>query len=158
MRVIGRPARFVQGAVPAAAPVAPGQGYDGARPKTGKALLYMYRLDIGKSSGTAEIALAGMAPVALANRAGKRITMTPGRYRGVAKREGKELQLAELSRLGRGHYRITTPELGAGEYALVLRPIEKPGRKRRNSDPSLGELLGGTTQILYLTWDFAVVP
>src|SRR5690606_22618322 len=70
----------------------------------------------------------------------------------------EELQLAELARLGRGHYRITTPELGAGEYALVLRPIEKPERKRRKSDPSLGELLGGTTQILYLTWDFAVVP
>jgi hypothetical protein len=48
--------------------------------------------------------------------------------------------------------------LGPGEYALVLRPISETRReRRRNSEASLGELLGGSTsQILYLTWDFSV--
>jgi hypothetical protein len=41
----------------------------------------------------------------------------------------------------------------------VLRPIVAKERKRKKSERSLGELFGGgTSQILYLTWDFAVTP
>jgi hypothetical protein len=61
--------------------------------------------------------------------------------------------------LGRGQYRVEPAEtLGPGEYALVLRPIPETRReRRRNSQASLGELLGGgTSQILYLTWEFSV--
>jgi hypothetical protein len=50
--------------------------------------------------------------------------------------------------------------LPTGEYALVLRPVEKDERgrrKRRQGEASLGQLLGGgTTQILYFTWDFGI--
>jgi hypothetical protein len=65
---------------------------------------------------------------------------------------------AETTRLGRGQYRVAPKgPLGPGEYALVLRPISESGRRRRNSETSLGELLGGSTsQILYLTWDFSI--
>jgi hypothetical protein len=40
----------------------------------------------------------------------------------------------------------------------VLRPISETRReRRRNSEGSLGELLGGSTsQILYLTWEFSI--
>src|SRR5690606_35646071 len=64
----------------------------------------------------------------------------------------------DRSRLGRGQYRVAPKgQLGPGEYALVLRPIPENGRRRRNSETSLGELLGGSTsQILYLTWDFSI--
>lgn len=61
--------------------------------------------------------------------------------------------------LGRGQYRVEPAEtLGPGEYALVLRPIPETRReRRRNAQASLGELLGGgTSQILYLTWEFSV--
>ncbi len=65
----------------------------------------------------------------------------------------------ESTRLGRGQYRVAPKmALGPGEYALVLRPIPESGReRRRNSEASLGELLGGSTsQILYLTWEFSI--
>jgi hypothetical protein len=65
----------------------------------------------------------------------------------------------ESTRLDRGRYRVTPKSaLGPGEYALVLRPVPETGRHRkRNSEASLGELLGGSTsQILYLTWEFSV--
>jgi hypothetical protein len=61
--------------------------------------------------------------------------------------------------LGRGQYRVEPADtLGPGEYALVLRPIPESRReRRRNAQASLGELLGGgTSQILYLTWEFSV--
>lgn len=64
----------------------------------------------------------------------------------------------QVTRIDRGHYRAAPKtKLPPGEYALVLRPIEKKerGRGKRN-ETSLGQLLGGTSQILYLTWDFAV--
>lgn len=67
----------------------------------------------------------------------------------------------ESTRLGRGQYRIAPKTtLGPGEFALVLRPIEDTKRsRRRNSEASLGELLGGSTsQILYLTWEFSIAP
>jgi hypothetical protein len=66
---------------------------------------------------------------------------------------------AETTRLGRGQYRVAPKSmLGPGEYALVLRPIAESNRaRRRNSEASLGELLGGSTsQILYLTWEFSI--
>jgi hypothetical protein len=65
----------------------------------------------------------------------------------------------ESTRLGRGQYRVAPKStLGPGEYALVLRPIPESKRsRRRDSEASLGELLGGSTsQILYLTWDFSI--
>jgi hypothetical protein len=64
----------------------------------------------------------------------------------------------ESTRLARGQYRVAPKtNLGPGEYALVLRPIPESGRRRRNSQASLGELLGGSTsQILYLTWEFSI--
>jgi hypothetical protein len=34
--------------------------------------------------------------------------------------------------------------------------VQEERRRRRHSTASLGELLGGTSQILYLTWDFSV--
>jgi len=69
----------------------------------------------------------------------------------------EELVPTELNRIGRGHYRVQTKQaLGPGEYALVLRPIVKAERRRKSTDASLGELLGGTSQVLYLTWDFSV--
>jgi hypothetical protein len=67
----------------------------------------------------------------------------------------------ESTRLGRGQYRIAPKTaLGPGEFALVLRPIGETKRaRRRNSQASLGELLGGSTsQILYLTWEFSIAP
>jgi hypothetical protein len=72
----------------------------------------------------------------------------------------EEPVVTQLKQLGRGHYRATTSMLPSGEYALVLRPIDKDERgrhKRRKGEASLGELLGGgTTQILYFTWDFGI--
>jgi hypothetical protein len=72
----------------------------------------------------------------------------------------EEPVVTELHQLGRGHYRATVAALPTGEYALVLRPLDKDDRghrKRRKNEASLGELLGGgTTQILYFTWDFGV--
>jgi hypothetical protein len=70
----------------------------------------------------------------------------------------EELVPTQLTRITRGHYRVQAKEtLGPGEYALVLRPIVQKERRRRISEASLGELLGGgTSQILYLTWDFSV--
>lgn len=69
----------------------------------------------------------------------------------------EELVPTQITRLGRGHYRVQAKDaLGAGEYALVLRPIVQKERRRKASEASLGELLGGTSQILYLTWDFYV--
>jgi len=65
----------------------------------------------------------------------------------------------DSTRLARGQYRVASKTaLGPGEYALVLRPIPETRReRRRNSEASLGELLGGgTSQILYLTWEFAI--
>jgi len=68
----------------------------------------------------------------------------------------EQLVPTQLTRNGRGHYRVQPKEtLGPGEYALVLRPIVQS--RRKSSEASLGELLGnGTSQILYLTWDFTV--
>jgi hypothetical protein len=65
----------------------------------------------------------------------------------------------DLMRLGRGRYRAAAKEpLGAGEYALVLRPMQQK-EKHKKSEASLGELLGGgTSQILYVAWDFRVAP
>jgi hypothetical protein len=71
----------------------------------------------------------------------------------------EESVATESTRLGRGQYRVAPKtSLGPGEYALVLRPIPETRReRRRNSEASLGELLGGSTsQILYLTWDFSI--
>jgi hypothetical protein len=71
----------------------------------------------------------------------------------------EESVATESTRLARGQYRVAPKmALGPGEYALVLRPIPETRReRRRNSETSLGELLGGSTsQILYLTWDFSV--
>jgi hypothetical protein len=70
----------------------------------------------------------------------------------------EESVATESTRLARGQYRVAPKgSLGPGEYALVLRPIEESGRRRRNSEASLGELLGGSTsQILYLTWEFSI--
>jgi hypothetical protein len=101
-----------------------------------------------------------------------RLVRTNDNYRLVAaaKTEGasktvpsgpiiEENVATELTQLGRGRYRAASREkLGAGEYALVLRPIaQKERAKRKSSEASLGELLGGgTTQILYFTWDFTV--
>ncbi len=65
----------------------------------------------------------------------------------------------ESTQLARGRYRVAPKTaLGPGEYALVLRPIAEARReRRRSSEASLGEMLGGSTsQILYLTWDFSV--
>ena len=72
----------------------------------------------------------------------------------------EEPVVTQLKQLGRGHYRATATMLPTGEYALVLRPIDKDERgrrKRHKGEASLGELLGGgTTQILYFTWDFGI--
>jgi hypothetical protein len=71
----------------------------------------------------------------------------------------EELVATKLTRIARGHYRVSADgALNPGEYALVLRPIiQDERRKRRLPEASLGELLGGgTSQILYLTWDFSV--
>jgi hypothetical protein len=70
----------------------------------------------------------------------------------------EESVATERTRLARGQYRVAPKtQLGPGEYALVLRPIQESGRRGRNSEASLGELLGGSTsQILYLTWEFSI--
>jgi hypothetical protein len=73
----------------------------------------------------------------------------------------EEPVVTELNQLGRGRYRAAAKAaLPTGEYALVLRPIDKDDRgrrKRRKPEASLGELLGGgTSQILYFTWDFGI--
>jgi hypothetical protein len=70
----------------------------------------------------------------------------------------EEAVATEITHLGRGRYRAASREtLAAGQYALVLRPTVQKERKRRSSEASLGELLGGgTSQVLYFTWDFAV--
>lgn len=67
---------------------------------------------------------------------------------------------AQLEPLARGRYRVTlSSAMGAGEYALVLRPIVENDRRRRRRDNenSLGQLLGSAaSEALYLTWDFAI--
>ncbi len=73
----------------------------------------------------------------------------------------EEPVVTRLQQLGRGRYRATVDGmLPAGEYALVLRPVEKDNRgrhRRRRTEGSLGDLFGGVVgQILYFTWDFAV--
>ncbi|HSC16871.1 MAG TPA: hypothetical protein VLI71_17210 [Gammaproteobacteria bacterium] len=71
----------------------------------------------------------------------------------------EETVATQNTRLDRGRYRVTPQgELAPGEYALVLRPIAEPARRRgRDNEASLGELLGGSTsQILYLTWEFSI--
>ena len=71
----------------------------------------------------------------------------------------EESVAANSTRLGRGQYRVAPKmALVPGEYALVLRPLAETRReRRRDTEASLGELLGGSTsQILYLTWDFSV--
>jgi hypothetical protein len=70
----------------------------------------------------------------------------------------EELVPTQLTRVARGRYRVQAQEaLAPGEYALVLRPIVQKERRRRAAEASLGELLGGgTSQVLYLTWDFYV--
>ena len=72
----------------------------------------------------------------------------------------EETVATRTTRLDRGRYRVAPQGgLGPGEYALVLRPIPETGRRRRGRDTeaSLGELLGGSTsQILYLTWEFSI--
>jgi hypothetical protein len=71
----------------------------------------------------------------------------------------EETVVTQSTRLDRGRYRVTPRgALAPGEYALVLRPIEEPARRRgRDTEASLGELLGGSTsQILYLTWEFSI--
>jgi hypothetical protein len=71
----------------------------------------------------------------------------------------EESVTTESTRLGRGQYRVAPKtSLAPGEYALVLRPIPVTRRsRRRDSEASLGELLGGSTsQILYLTWEFSI--
>jgi hypothetical protein len=58
----------------------------------------------------------------------------------------EEPVVTQLKQLGRGHYRAAATMLPTGEYALVLRPVdrdERGRRKRRKSEASLGELLGG---------------
>jgi hypothetical protein len=62
-----------------------------------------------------------------------------------------------LTQLERGRYLVSLEgSLPRGEYALVLRPVEKK-RRRKNSPTSLGQLMGeGAGEILYYTWDFAV--
>jgi hypothetical protein len=73
----------------------------------------------------------------------------------------EEVVATETTRVGRGQYSIAPKtQLGPGEFALVLRPIPESKRaRRRNSEASLGELLGGSTsQILYLTWEFSIAP
>lgn len=64
---------------------------------------------------------------------------------------------ARIDRLERGRYRVVLYDnLAAGEYALVLRPAERRG-KRRDGPTSLGELLGaGADKMLYVTWDFSI--
>ncbi|HMB72708.1 MAG TPA: hypothetical protein VKQ06_04000 [Gammaproteobacteria bacterium] len=64
---------------------------------------------------------------------------------------------ASIERTERGRFLVTLDEtIGTGEYALVLRPLERKSR-RRNAPASLGELLGaGASQLLYVTWDFSI--
>jgi len=94
--VIGRPARFVEGAAQVAVSAAPAQAYDGTRPEPGKVRLYVYRWDVGKSDHAAEVLLPGVSKVTLMNAANTSLTVAPGRYRGVARRGGQGLALAEL--------------------------------------------------------------
>jgi hypothetical protein len=70
----------------------------------------------------------------------------------------EELVDTTVTRVSRGRYRAQPAmALDPGQYALVLRPIAKKERRKDRKNASLGELLGGgTSQILYLTWDFAV--
>lgn len=72
----------------------------------------------------------------------------------------EELVDTTVTRVSRGSYRVQpAAALDPGQYALVLRPIQKKERRKDRKNASLGELLGGgTSQILYLTWDFAVAP
>jgi hypothetical protein len=67
---------------------------------------------------------------------------------------------AQLTQMARGRYRIVLrAPVAPGEYALVLRPVEKSEReRRRGAESSLGALMGasGSAQILYLTWDFSI--
>ena len=73
----------------------------------------------------------------------------------------EEPVVTKLEQLGRSRYRAAVNgSLPAGEYALVLRPVDRDDngrRRRRRSEASLGDLFGGVVgHILYFTWDFAV--
>jgi len=70
----------------------------------------------------------------------------------------EELVDTTVTRVSRGRYRVQPAmALDPGQYALVLRPIQKKERRKDRKNASLGELLGGgTSQILYLTWEFSV--
>jgi hypothetical protein len=77
----------------------------------------------------------------------------------VARGLKQEIVKASSVQSERGVVRLVpSADLEPGEYAIVLRPIHDTRReRRRNSETSLGELLGGSTsQILYLTWEFSI--
>ncbi|HSG65601.1 MAG TPA: hypothetical protein VLD39_11400, partial [Gammaproteobacteria bacterium] len=61
---------------------------------------------------------------------------------------------AEITPLGRGHFRIALPDdLPPAEYALVLRPTIEGRQRKREPASSLGELLGaGVHNLLYAAW------
>ncbi|MBN1237005.1 MAG: hypothetical protein JXB36_00815 [Gammaproteobacteria bacterium] len=63
----------------------------------------------------------------------------------------------QSERIARGRYRLRLRAPAApGEYALVLRPVEDK-RRKRGRGASLGELMGGgSTEVLYMTWDFSI--
>jgi hypothetical protein len=69
----------------------------------------------------------------------------------------EEPAASEIRPLSRGRYRITLdPDLPTGEYALVLRPVDRP-RSKREDDTSLSALMGASgSEILFITWDFSV--
>jgi hypothetical protein len=71
----------------------------------------------------------------------------------------EEIAAAETTKLGRGRYRIELGEQASpGEFALVLRPIEREKKRRKRNDANtLGQLLGGSSSdILLTTWDFSI--
>lgn len=69
----------------------------------------------------------------------------------------EESVAAKLTQLERGRYRVSLHSaVPPGEYALVLRPVPKKGR-RRNEPETLGDLMGETGgDIFYMTWDFSI--
>ena len=69
----------------------------------------------------------------------------------------EERVASTLAANGRGHYTLKLDTgLPAGEYAIVLRPTNRP-RGRRDEDTSLGALVGaGGSDILYITWPFSI--
>lgn len=98
---------------------------------------------------------------------------TPDNYRLVGAAETKASELgsvpseaiveesvtAQVTEVSRGRYRVAlSAPVRAGEYALVLRPVEQPRRwLGRNPEPSLGDLIGsGSAEVLYMVWDFTI--